>query len=67
MLKVFRLFDDNGSGNISFKELKRISKELGENLTDQEIQEMIDEGDTDRDGEIGQEEFIRIMQKTNLF
>ena len=53
MLKVFRLFDDNGSGNISFKELKRISKELGENLTDQEIQEMIDEGDTDRDGEIG--------------
>jgi centrin-1 len=28
---------------------------------------MIDEADRDNDGEINEEEFIRIMKKTNLF
>jgi len=28
---------------------------------------MIDEADRDGDGEISEEEFIRIMKKTNLF
>ena len=67
MLKAFRLFDDDETGKISFKNLKRVAKELGENMTDEEIQEMIDEADRDGDGEIGEEEFMRIMKKTNLF
>merc|ERR1719465_55969 len=67
MLKAFRLFDDDETGKISFKNLKRVAKELGENMTDDQIQEMIDEADRDGDGEIGEEEFMRIMEKTNLF
>ena len=67
MLKAFRLFDDDESGKISFKNLKRVAKELGENMTDDEILEMIEEADRDGDGEIGEEEFMRIMRKTNLF
>ncbi|ETE69934.1 Centrin-1, partial [Ophiophagus hannah] len=67
ILKAFRLFDDDGTGKISFKNLKRVSKELGENLTDEELQEMIDEADRDGDGEINEEEFLKIMKKTNLY
>ncbi|XP_070613764.1 uncharacterized protein [Erythrolamprus reginae] len=67
ILKAFRLFDDDGTGKISFKNLKRVSKELGENLSDEELQEMIDEADRDGDGEINEEEFLRIMKKTNLY
>ena len=67
MAKAFRLFDDDNTNKISFKNLKRVAKELGENMTDDEIQEMIDEADRDGDGEISEEEFYRIMRKTNLF
>ncbi len=44
-----------------------MAKELGENLTDEELQEMIDEADRDGDGEVNEEEFYRIMKKTSLF
>lgn len=67
ILKAFRLFDDDETGTISFKNLKRVAKELGENLTDEELQEMIDEADRSGDGEVNQEEFLRIMKKTSLY
>eukprot|EP00331_Platyophrya_macrostoma_P019872 CAMPEP_0176467696 /NCGR_PEP_ID=MMETSP0127-20121128/38604_1 /TAXON_ID=938130 /ORGANISM="Platyophrya macrostoma, Strain WH" /LENGTH=116 /DNA_ID=CAMNT_0017861029 /DNA_START=139 /DNA_END=489 /DNA_ORIENTATION=- len=65
--KAFKLFDDDDSGKISLKNLRRVAKELGETMNDDELQEMIDEADRDGDGEINEEEFIRIMKKTNLF
>lgn len=61
--KVFALFDDDNSGKITFRNLKRVANELGENLTDEELQEMIDEADRDGDGMIDQDEFFRVMKK----
>ena len=54
IMKVFALFDDDNKGGISFKNLKRVATELGENLTDEELQEMIEEADRDGDGLINE-------------
>ncbi|XP_076842737.1 centrin-3 [Brachyhypopomus gauderio] len=61
ILKAFKLFDDDDSGKISLRNLRRVARELGEDVNDDELRAMIDEFDTDGDGEINQEEFISIM------
>ena len=66
MKQAFRLFDDDETGKISFKNLKRVATELGERLTDEELSEMIDEADRDGDGEVNLDEFLRVMRKTSL-
>ena len=65
--KRFKLLDAEGDGIITIPTIKKVTKLFGEKLEDDEIQEMIDEADRDGDGEIGEEEFMRIMKKTNLF
>lgn len=61
VFKAFRLFDDDDSGKISLRNLRRVARELGENMTDEELRAMIDEFDKDGDGEINEEEFLAIM------
>ncbi|KAH3902369.1 related to Cell division control protein 31 [Saccharomycodes ludwigii] len=58
--RAFKLFDDDNTGKITFHNLKRVAKELGENLTDDELRAMIDEFDLDNDGAINEEEFIAL-------
>jgi centrin-1 len=38
IVKAFKLFDDDDTGNNTFANLKIVAKELGENLTDEELQ-----------------------------
>lgn len=49
---AFDVFDKDGSGTISADELRQVMKSLGENLTDEEIDEMIREADKDKNGAI---------------
>ncbi|KAK9163301.1 hypothetical protein Syun_004203 [Stephania yunnanensis] len=62
LMKAFRIIDQDNNGKISAEDIHRIARELGENFTDKEIQEMVDEAD--RDGEVNAEEFVRMMKKT---
>ena len=35
--KVFKLFDDDNTNKISFRNLARVAEELGENIDDEEL------------------------------
>merc|ERR1712118_644154 len=55
LLKVFKLFDDDKTGTVSFKNLKRVCQELGENMTDDELKEMMDWAEKDGDGVLNED------------
>ena len=59
--EAFRVFDRNGDGSISAKDLRHIMTNLGEKLTDEEVDEMIREADIDGNGQINYEEFVTMM------
>jgi len=63
--KVFRLFlgDDDKADKITIKHLKRVARELNENMSDEELQEMIARADLNKDQGVDFEEFYQIMTK----
>lgn len=62
--KVFELFiGDDNTDKIDIRHLKKVAKELNENMSDEELNEMITRADTDRDGKVSFEEFYNIMTK----
>ncbi|OHT16324.1 Caltractin [Tritrichomonas foetus] len=65
--RAFHLYAEPGSKGITAGDIKRVSLELGENLTEEEIRDIIEEADRDGDGVISLEEFIFVMRKTSMF
>ncbi|KAJ3673219.1 hypothetical protein LUZ60_006593 [Juncus effusus] len=65
LVKAFGLIDQDKNGKISIVDIQRIAKELGENFTNDEIKEMVEEADRNGDGEVDQEEFLRMMKRTS--
>uniref|UniRef100_A0AAY5L5R3 Calmodulin 1b n=1 Tax=Esox lucius TaxID=8010 RepID=A0AAY5L5R3_ESOLU len=53
--EAFRVFDKDGNGYISAAELRHVMTNLGEKLTDEEVDEMIREADIDGDGQVNYE------------
>ena len=49
-LRFYRVFDKDNNGVISSTELRRVMTNLGEKLTDDEVEDMIKEADIDGDG-----------------
>ncbi|KAL2443965.1 Calmodulin [Exophiala dermatitidis] len=61
---VFALFDKDGSGTITAQELGEIMRSLGQNPSDSELQDMINEVDIDHSGSIDFDEFLKMMSTT---
>ncbi|EHB12364.1 Calmodulin [Heterocephalus glaber] len=59
--EAFRVFDKDGNGYICAGELCHAMTNLGEKLTDKEVEEMIREADIDGDRQVSYEEFIQMM------
>ena len=61
VINAFRVFDKEGNGLISSVELKHIMMSIGDKMTEEEADEMVNEADIDEDGMINYEEFVRMM------
>ncbi len=61
---AFKLFDRNSDGQIMADELHYVLSHLGENITKEEIEEMIRTIDIDGDMAINYDEFVKMMMKT---
>lgn len=59
---AFRVFDADDSGSISRSELKQLMINLGQTLSDAEVDAMMEMVDTNNDGEISFPEFKAMMQ-----
>jgi len=59
--EAFKVFNKGGSGRVTKDELKTALTAMGEKLTDEEIAEMMEEADLDKDGGLKYDEFVKIM------
>merc|ERR1719409_2110547 len=61
--EAFLLFDKDGDGTITTKELGTVMRSLGQTPTEAELHDMINEVDNDGSGTIDFAEFLSLMSK----
>lgn len=61
ILQAFSVFDKDGKGYVSASELRHVMTNLGEKLTDEEVDEMVKEADVDASGQINYRNFVKMM------
>ncbi len=59
--KVWNHFDKDQSGLIDLSELDQVVSELGLNATQEELDQLLSDFDTNQDGVIDYEEFLTLM------
>ncbi|KAL0484290.1 calmodulin [Acrasis kona] len=61
--EAFSALDKNKKGHINFSELRHVLLNTDKKLTENEVDKMITEADTDGDGAISFEEFVAMFQQ----
>ena len=61
ILRAFRLFDAEDKGVITVEDLRRVAREIGEDISEEELASMIEEFDMNGKGGVGQDEFLAIV------
>jgi len=61
--EAFKLFDRDGDGQVTSTELGTVMRSLGQNPTEGELRDMVQEADEDGNGYIDFEEFLAMMAR----
>jgi len=61
ILESFKVFDKDGKGFLAAAELRHIMTNMGEKLSSDEVDQMMEEAGIDVDGQINYKEFVKMM------
>eukprot|EP00178_Gracilaria_changii_P010861 TRINITY_DN31445_c0_g1_i1.p1 TRINITY_DN31445_c0_g1~~TRINITY_DN31445_c0_g1_i1.p1 ORF type:complete len:137 (+),score=27.93 TRINITY_DN31445_c0_g1_i1:45-455(+) len=61
--EAFKVLDTGSSGLIDIQELTHILTNIGEKLKEDEVTKILKEADTDQDGKITAEDFLKVLAK----
>ena len=61
MLSIFKVFDVDGDGHIGENELKKVLAAVGQNLTSEQVKEIILAADTTGQGLIDYNDFVSFL------
>ena len=64
--RVFNLFDDTRCGEIKVEHLKRVARELGEEISEEELKEIVQRADLDGDSKLTFEDFYNVMTRKSF-
>ena len=64
--RVFNLFDDSRSGEIKVEDLRRVARELGEEISEEELKEIVQRADLDGDSKLTFEDFFNVMTRKSF-
>ncbi|KAH6558452.1 hypothetical protein KP509_1Z063000 [Ceratopteris richardii] len=59
--EAFKVFDKERNGFISAAELRHVMTNLGEKLTDEEVDEMVREAGIDPEGQVNYNDFVKML------
>ncbi|ALC42285.1 CG11165 [Drosophila busckii] len=59
--EAFRVYDKENTGYIGIDQLRFVLMALGQKLTEDELEDIIRDGDEDRDGRLSYEEYCNVM------
>ena len=65
--EAFTIFDNDGNGQISRSELRHVMMNMGEKLSEAECDYLVEEADTDGDGNINFDEFVCMMKSAGHY
>jgi Ca2+-binding EF-hand superfamily protein len=60
---IFAMFDVDKTNHINIKNLRKIARDLGETVDEDELLDLIRKADSDNDGQVSFEDFYNIMSK----
>merc|ERR1711912_224872 len=61
--RIFKLFDKDRNGTLEADDLSRVCKELGEDMPEEDVREVIQRMDLDGDGAVGLDDFYNVLTK----
>ena len=62
--EAFKMFDRDGDGYIDMKELRMVITRIGQPLTEEDADELLQDADLDGNGKLDYNEFARMITET---